>query len=598
MKLSDALRGAADRAPVDDASVAVDMVTGRVRRQRALRAGSTGVLGAGACALVLAAALGPVASSMSTEYSVAPEMDAAESLEDGASDAFSGGAADSALARAELWACGTTFSADDGAWTWGDTSGVTYTVGEPETGDGEVLLPATLTAHRAVDLISGSDYVITWDGIVVGRMVNPDPVMYGPADEPMLPEDVYERLDPATDFSELETANVLQPVNCWDGEPLPAATYEVHQAWTLAYADAAADAQMSPEDGAAPDESPAAESDTEPAAPSATAEGAGTTGSAAPLESPMPEVFRVAAPAVMYEVDGERADEPFAKYLSGEPGEPVTPIDPVEPVEGALTTAIARELYDATRVTGGWDMAPGSQRWVRTYDSATAASQEPVWFGCSWGQPDGRDFPNESAEMALLDVDVDAPASISVSYGFVVDGNPLMTAQVTNVSEYAIPGWWAEVNPTLHLVRDGRVVAEGYPTPVNRAGGMVEPAIADDVASNMLVMPESGHLAPGATVAAEVLWRDVSACGEAAPSGVASGTYTLLAQTSVSVSDQSSGYGVSDSAVDGAGEVRPYTEETLEPLVLDEPAIAPSPGGEPDWIDFQVWTSLGSVTVR
>ncbi|GMA35260.1 hypothetical protein [Demequina litorisediminis] len=44
--------------------------------------------------------------------------------------------------------------------------------------------------------------------------------------------------------------------------------------------------------------------------------------------------------------------------------------------------------------------------------------------------------------MDLLDLEVTAPSSLSVSYGFVVDGNPEVTSRVTNVSAYDIVNFW------------------------------------------------------------------------------------------------------------------------------------------------------------
>ena len=40
MKFSDALRGAADRAPVDEVQVSTGAITGRIKRERAWRMGS------------------------------------------------------------------------------------------------------------------------------------------------------------------------------------------------------------------------------------------------------------------------------------------------------------------------------------------------------------------------------------------------------------------------------------------------------------------------------------------------------------------------------------------------------------------------------
>ena len=62
MKMSDALRGAAETAPVDSVHVSVGAVRTRSRRNRALRTGANGVVGVGAAALVFAGVMGVVAN--------------------------------------------------------------------------------------------------------------------------------------------------------------------------------------------------------------------------------------------------------------------------------------------------------------------------------------------------------------------------------------------------------------------------------------------------------------------------------------------------------------------------------------------------------
>ena len=52
-RLSDLLRGAADRAPVGDAAVSLSRTTRRVRTQRGVRGLGNGVAGMGAFALVI-----------------------------------------------------------------------------------------------------------------------------------------------------------------------------------------------------------------------------------------------------------------------------------------------------------------------------------------------------------------------------------------------------------------------------------------------------------------------------------------------------------------------------------------------------------------
>ena len=62
MKMSDAIRGAAESAPVEDAHISVSAVRSRARRNRGLRAGANGIVGVGAAALVVAGVMGAVAT--------------------------------------------------------------------------------------------------------------------------------------------------------------------------------------------------------------------------------------------------------------------------------------------------------------------------------------------------------------------------------------------------------------------------------------------------------------------------------------------------------------------------------------------------------
>ncbi|MFV0633371.1 hypothetical protein [Demequina sp.] len=614
MKLSDALRGAADRAPVEDGLISVSSVSSKVRRQRAVRTGSAGLVGAGACALLVFAAMGPL-SSPGTARDEATVGGLAEGEMDAALEDSAGAAADGAagLSRpAEQWSCGATFDANDGTWSWGDTTGATFDAAEPAW-DGEAWqLPSTLTAQRAIDLVSSPDYVVVWDGIIVGRLIHEDPIPYGPADEPLAPSDgEYARLDPATDAGSISQDTTLEAVNCWDGEPLPAGKYEVHQAWTLAYA---ATATPEPTESA-PEPSTAASTGTvTEGSEDDAAAGGGTDGS----EGSAQAWFRVAAAPVGLVIDGDPVDDPFGDYLGGDtPGEPVPlpePVDPVEPTlpDGALTTDLARELYEAALVRGPWDMAEGSQRWIKVNDSREASPDgawEYQYYGCTWG--DGRDggFPTQSADMGLLDVSAKVPASLSVSYGYVVDGNPLATTSVTNVSEYAIPGYWYGDNVQLALVRDGVVAAEIYPETISSGtGGVMEPAWGETA-----VMPDGDYwLSPGATSKGEGLLRNANSCSGDG-SGVQPGTYTLLAQVSLYMDGASTvAYGGAvddmsvlereastlDSLTGAVDTPSAWSELTIGDAAEPAPDTAIAYEENYDWIEFQVWTSLGTITVR
>ncbi|WP_062136455.1 hypothetical protein [Demequina aestuarii] len=630
MKLSDALRGAADRAPVEQMHVSTAHAAGRVKRERALRMGANGLVGVGAAAVVAVGAIGPLGVGTSDESaSDAAAMGGADLPEMAAEDS-AGGAAGTRLA--EQWMCGTEFAADDGAWAWGDSSGVTYTVSAPEVDGSEIWLPSTLEASRPVDLISGSDYVVTWDGIVVGRSVNDTPIQYGPADEPMLPEEeVYERLDPATEFSTLEQSTQLDPVNCWDGAPLPAGDYEVHQAWTLAYADDAADPAAPTEPTAEPDASIDGDGTASEGDP-ASNESSASSDDALPAPA-MPELFRVAAEPLDLTIDGEPVDDPFAAYLDGDtPVEPVPlpePIDPEPLPDGYLTPDVARQMFEANRVDGAWDMAPGSQRWVKVNDSASSGDDWTAnFFGCSWDGKEGASFPATSAVIDLLSTDVDLPARIDVSYGFVVDGNPLVSSTVKNASEYTIPGQ-VSPQPQLFLVKDGRVVAEGFPVSLRDEGiGIARTAEGGDAATDMMIAPsDGGALEPGQSLEGEFLWRDINGCySESGRTEVEPGTYTVLTMQSLSLSSayppvyyedpqplpelndsalvgpdtgdttlggvprEDFGFGGGDSGAAG------FSELTIDGQIEPDITIAPAPD-QGEWLELQAWTSLGTINV-
>ncbi|GMA35259.1 hypothetical protein GCM10025876_14630 [Demequina litorisediminis] len=410
MRLNDALRGAADQAPIDGVTVSTADARRRVSRRRALRLGSNGLVGAGAVAILGVGALSPVFAASGAYDSLEPAMASGGAREELGSMADSGGdmagsaegfAADGMLASP--WACGSEFSADDPAWAYGDTSGVTFEVGEAVASDGAYEIERNLTANRPVDLLTGGDYVITWNGIIVGSYLEADPLVYGPADEPSLPEGaVYERLDPATDFSSLQSWQIVEPVNCWDGTALPAGDYEVHLAQTLAYPGDA--------DGDVPASTPTP-SDVATDVPS---EDSSTTdnadaGAHAGMDA---EIFRVAAEPVTFTVDGEPVDDPFGAYLGGtEPEplpEPTTSASPGEPeplpsettepslpepqkplTDGALTPDIAQQLFESSAVDGGWDMAAGSHRWLMSNATGQA------YWGCAWDDTDAK-FPGRS----------------------------------------------------------------------------------------------------------------------------------------------------------------------------------------------------------
>ncbi len=600
MKLRDALRGAADRAPIDDIVVSTDRAVGRIKRDRTLRMGANGLVGAGAVAMIAFAAVGPFGSAHE-----GAGLDAAVAAYDGAPEAATedfAGAMPSPMdmdRAAHPWMCGSDFDPHSGGWQWGDTSGVTFTAGDPEVDGAEIMLQNTLEAHRPVDLVSlAPDHVITWDGIVVGSLIEPDLFHDGPADEPMLPEgQMSERLEPGTDFHTLEQWTTLTPVNCWDGSPLPAGDYEVHQAWTLAYPGASSE--------------PGGESGSESGSEPGGEPGGEPTDSVSATAS---ELFRVAADPVTLTVEGDPVDDPFGQYLAGGAPLPLPmPIEPEPLPEGSLTPDQARELFDANVVSGSWDMAAGSQRWVKMHDSKNdpdGSDWESNYFGCMWAGETRSEFPERSAELNLLDVNIDLPASIDVSYGFVVDGNPLVTASLTNTSEYTLPGFWSGAQPQLHLVRDGQVVATAHPQDINHGGGMSildSPAVMQrgGEVDTAIAFPQTRNagLVPGDSVSGEYLWRDVSGCGTAgAPLEVAPGTYTVLAVQSLSVSNQeiAVSFGSPEPAIDLGGGVSGFDGNSSAFRDVVEPGSMEVDPGAVEWdaVELQSWTSLGTVTIR
>ncbi|WP_062521836.1 hypothetical protein [Demequina silvatica] len=613
MKLSDALRGAADRAPLDGLAVDTGRAARRAATQRGLRTGATGVLAGG---MVVVVGFGVSGVTGAGTFSSADDAGAEESAavaEDSAGDARGDGemaAGGGAAASSIAWGlCGDTLP---------DLSDVRAPVSLATALDESVVAgadaPAELTGTvTATVLVPGAyegfstDVVVLWDGIVVG-VGSADGLPGGAvSSEGPVAIDLVEGEQPATAVS-------VPVVNCWDGEPLPAGEYSVVSSVELWQAPEVA------EDGSAVASSAGARAVSEPAA---------------------------------FTVTGDAVDDPFGAYL-GTTDPPTDPtIEPDEPVEpkpdgtpsdakptvnpAALDTDTARDLY-RDGLAGAWDMAAGTQRWLVSGDST--GDLRSGWFGCAW-EGDGA-FPSRSSAMGLMDVAVDAPASIDVSYGWVVDGNPAVSSRVTNASAWDLDEFWDAGSLQLALVRDGRVVAEAYPVDphlqgVVAYGGVAEPAIAEDKAAEgaagaaeMTIAPypyPEGGLERGATVSTELLWRDVNGCWDnAGQAEVEPGTYTLLAMHYLTVggdvmwtgdgaegTEGSSGSlgdlrGTLDDATDGPSLVAPETGtlgggtsregELGEATAGGSDAAMPPADGAYDMVDFQVWTSLGTITVR
>ncbi|WP_062465175.1 hypothetical protein [Demequina soli] len=605
MRLSDALRGAADRAPLDGLEVDTRRVGRRVAAQRGLRTGSAGVVAAAMVGVVGYAAIAGGGGSAGSSADDAggrstagaatdqgapeiapstPEIGGDSAGVDGAAGA--GGAAGTALA----WGvCGSTLPETG----WSDAPAtLEASVGSDVAAGGR--LDVSVTTVGAVDgtfETFGIAGVVLWDGTVVGYLGGDA----APA----------EAFDVTLASGVARVDDLTTPlVNCWDGAALPAGKYELVLTQEFAAVDATA---------------------TEPSA--------GAGGSIA-----ADAAVRAVADPVGFAIAGDAVADPFGAYLGGSTTDPAPAPDPTpdpgststtapdEPLPtidpSALTAGTARDLYTAG-LAGAWDMAPGTSRWIASGDSTGTVAT--AWFGC--GSPDG--FPARSSAMNLLDVGVDAPAAIDLSYGWVVDGNPEVTTTVTNASRWDLTGFWGKGSVQLVLVRDGRAVAEAYPVDprlsanvgvaaraagaadAQGAAGAAEPAIA------IAPSPADGSLAAGESVASTLLWRDVTGCwSDAGQATVEPGDYTLLAMQYVSVGSVAAvaydlkGDGAADSTLGSGDAVAPFPDAASSPDTASSSGSVSSgstgsgtaiDGGTADpydALDLQVWVSLGAVTVR
>ena len=345
---------------------------------------------------------------------------------------------------------------------------------------------------------------------------------------------------------------------------------------------------------------------------------AGNTGVVGPAADGPAE--RAVSNTVKLVIAGDVPKDPFGAYLSPAAPAVVYPDD-------YLTPATARDEYTSRATTGTWDMAAGSQRVVKTGDSLTQNDQNAwlnSYYGCSADGKSLPSFPAASADWSLLKVDATLPGSVGVSYGWVVDGNPVVKVSVKNVSSYTLPGFWGQPNTTMYLVKDGKVVASSYLAPT-------------DPNSNSVTRSSDGLLAPDASLSGTYLWRDVNGCWLGSQQATLKpGTYTVLMEQDISLNDSTAGPGGPIAYVDGKRAVEggvtgvgiagggaaggsavdqgpvpapapapapatgPPTVATAPSSAPDAPnLIAPAPGeAGNDWLSLQVWTSLGKVTVR
>ncbi|MDN4472096.1 hypothetical protein [Demequina zhanjiangensis] len=610
MRLSDSLHGAADKAPVDGMQISAVEAARRVQRRRSLRAGGTGLLATAGVALL---AVGVVAPNLGGS-SGSDGADMAAGLPETAMDDAGGTMLASGFCggTVEGLAYGDSPVTLDAALTRGDADVTAYEPAEMLSWE------TTTTARDDVSLGAGRPLTyayVLWDGVVVGKYPGPDDVF---TDDLFLLD--LESGESYTDESGIEL------VNCWDGAPLPAADYELVLAQEFWSTEPIAEPTLptDPDSTAAPEETGVPEPDlteesvdpveptVEPLDPdSAVSNDNGDASSSGMADSDMgtstdgaassglaaDQGFRVVAEPLAFTIDGDRIEDPFAQYL----GVPEPAPGPVETPDDLLTPDTARSLYEQG-LTGAWDMAAGSQRVVLTNDSTQTDGDlwSRQWFGCSYEPGVDSAFPSESAVIDLVDVSAPLPSRVSVSYGWIVDGNPAIDAAVTNVSDWTLP-FWDGGQPNLVLVQDGRVVAQAYPTNADRNGGIVMMEGAADSAESSLIAPEyftDGFMSPGEAYTGTYLWRDVSTCDQIG--SLAAGTYTVLDQRSIYVDSGAGYYEYDMPAVEEGAAVEGFAsdgESTEGSSGAADAMPVPDPDANYDWVELTVWTSLGTVTV-
>lgn len=567
-RLSDSLRGLADRAPIADATVSTVSASRRIHRNRRLRAAANATAGVGAAAVVAVAAINPGMGASPKAAGEQPDI----ALDDGrvapGYDSPVMGAGDSMLAWG--WCGSYPFESDVPNLSTSDTLTVEGVDGELTGGEllslDAVLTPGTTGAFETF----GTQAFVLWDGLLVGIGTSSVAEVAS--------------LD-ATAGQAIDTAVATDLVNCWDGTALPAGDYEL-----VAYQDLTALAAPPVEASAEPTVTP-----VEPVEPSlapvdptpAPDEATSSNDVATPGIAADAATMRVVSEPVAFTIAGDKVDDPFGQYLTPEPQTVNYPSDYLYPEQ-------AREEYAAHLVSGRWDMAPGTQRVVKTGDSENQDDPN-AWlngyYGCSADGSTVPSFPAVSADWALLDVDTNLPRSISTSYGWIVDGNPEVDFTVTNTSGHSLPGFWGQPNTSLYLVKDGKVVAQSY-------------LVTPDPYDYSVQSSADGMLAPGAALGGTYLWRDINACWTGdAPQTLTPGTYTVLSAQDVYLDNGTvmyidPMYSIDGSRTDAAPGAEVATSGGGEAEKAAGAAIAPAPyDGTYDSVSFQVWTSLGKITV-
>lgn len=585
--LGDSLRNLADRAPIEETTVSVAAAARRVQRGRRLRVAANVTAGAGAAAVVALAAIQPNFTSASDD--AAREYPPAAAEDAKADGALMGSAEASGIAPqpAELssWgACGTRpleetvpYTSRGDGLTF-DTSDAVWTPGV------DAKLPATFTPVSSGDIeLAPPVAMVLWNGYVVATTVG---------------EDYTFTTQSASEGQAIEHELVASMGNCWDGADLPAGSYQL-----LAYQDVQdvvevavptaepqVDPVVKPSSGpsvapsASPD-APASQAAAEPGVVASTEPGLAPEVVPAPID-PAPIVatgyYRTLSEVADFTIEGDVPSDPFGQYLSG--GGVA-----VDVPEDLMTPAQARTEFARRVAPTAWDMAPGTQRVVKQNDSAVM-NNEDSWnknyYGCSWdGQTSAR-FPAESAVWPLLDVEASLPARAELSHGWVIDDNPQFNLTISNVSGYSLPGFYGNGNSVLYLVKDGVVVAESYPA-------AVDPSSVN--------YSGDGFLAADGTLSSDFLWRDVNGCwsGDAATL-VEPGTYTVLNMQSVYLDANSYGPIFLQEAASSAVTDQAVADTAPAPGAMNsvQELIDPGTPVVQDWLELQVWTSLGEVTLR
>lgn len=587
-RLSDHLRGLADRAPVADSVISVEATSRRIHRHRRMRAGANAAAGVGAAAVIAFAAIGP-------------GLGAQDTTADAAKDSAVGGQSDAAMISPEdgaslAWGLCGSYPLVDGVAV-DPVNALTLSGVPDEAVGGETLtLDATLVPASSGDVETfGPHALILWNGMVVAS---------GTADAA---ESAVLSLTAGEPVEQTVAADL---VDCWEAAPLPGGAYQVLAVQELYSAtevapplptdptDPAVDPALPVEPPVAPQpESGTTTSGISPAGagealPPETATDDTVVGGG--LASDAVTWIRVVSAPLDFVVAGDVPEDPFGQYR------PV-PVEPIDTPDDLLTAADARDGFAANVTSTPWAMEAGSQRVLKVNDSADEnvdIAWQQNYFGCAWDAGQSVGFPATSATWDLLDVTANLPGNIDVSYGWVVEGNPSIDLKVTNVSGRTLPGYWgSDPNTSLVLVRDSKVIAEGYPVSARPYSGGSEGS-------------PDGMLSPGGSLGGTYLWRDVNGCYNGTDQAlVGPGTYTVLNVQSISFN---SGLLYYETYTEGGVPEPAFDQDTIsKSSVQQEPtpygdasfssdsargAIAPAPTDN-DWVDLQVWTSLGTITV-